>query len=185
MPTSFWNHIPTVIDKVRKLNPERVLECGVGFGKWGHLIREYCEVYNYLRTDKKDWKVRIDGIEIYEPYINPSTRWLYDNIYIGNIIEVFDKVKDNKYDLILLMDVLEHLTKQEGSILLNKLIDNSKMFILSIPLGDWTYEFSGENKHESHISIWNLDELVKLPNYKSHIIYPVDNKEIGLIIYEK
>ena len=44
MPTSHHTYISDVITWVRKLQPKTVLDVGVGFGKWGHLFREYLDV---------------------------------------------------------------------------------------------------------------------------------------------
>lgn len=183
MPTSFYSHIPNILDYIRFTRPNTILEIGCGFGKWGHLCREYLEVYDYLRWQKKDWQIIIDGVEIYKPYINEPIKYYYDHIYEGDITTLIDSIPD--YDLIMMMDVLEHIEKVKGTILLNKIINKCKSFILSIPLGDWTYTFSGDNKNESHISIWNKEELIKLSNYKNHCIYPMNKKEIGVFYYER
>ncbi len=44
MPSSRPNTIPTVIHLVRQLKPKSILDVGVGFGKWGHLFREYTDI---------------------------------------------------------------------------------------------------------------------------------------------
>lgn len=182
MPTSFWNHIPRVIDFVRAKQPQSILEIGCGFGKWGHLFREYLEVYGYCRTDKERWTTRLDAIEIFSKYINEATRYYYDTIYIGNALQKIDSLE--VYDLIVLMDVLEHFTKEDGQLMLAKIKDKCKNFILSVPLGDWIYTHDGENTHESHISIWNEEELVT-KDCVNHTLYPVNDKFIGVFYYEK
>ncbi len=40
MPVSVYNHVPAVLEEVQRLNPHTVMELGVGFGKWGVLVRE-------------------------------------------------------------------------------------------------------------------------------------------------
>ena len=71
------------------------------------------------------------------------------------------------------MDVIEHLPKEEGQCLLLSLIEDSKNVIVSVPLGNFLYEFVGENKFESHLSIWNEEELKNYPKYLKHKIYPL------------
>ena len=44
MPSSRPNTIPTVINLLRQLKPQSILDVGVGFGKWGHLFREYTDI---------------------------------------------------------------------------------------------------------------------------------------------
>ena len=190
MPTSFWKHISYVIEQGRSIMPKSFLDIGIGNGKWGFLFREYLDIYGRGANWKKDtWTTRIDGIEIYEPYIteNPTPNNIYDNIYIGNATEILPTLPD--YDLMTMMDVLEHIDKAEGEKLVNMILEKSKMFVLSVPLGDWRYEFDGENKFESHISVWEEDELVNYPNYKQHKVYrlPTGKREvqIGVFIYER
>lgn len=188
MPTSFWSHISYVIDQGRSIKPLSVLDVGVGNGKWGYLFREYLDIYGCGDKWSKDtWTTVIEGIELFEPYItkNPSIAHVYDKIHVGDVLEIFPTL--NNYDLITMMDVLEHCDKQRGVDLVHDIINKSKMFILSVPLGDWRYQFKGENKAESHISIWTEKELVTYPKYKEHRVYTIPtstkNVDIGVFIY--
>lgn len=174
MPTSLPNHISYVIEKGTFFNPKSVLDIGVGNGKWGYLFREYLDIYG--KGDiwrKQDWKVQIDGIEIYAPYVdeNPCLKRIYNNVYIGDACDIFPAL--GNYDLVIFGDILEHVQKEKGAVLLNQILEKSKMLILSVPLGDWRYNFKGENKAESHVSVWEEEELIKYPKYKEHKIYSI------------
>ena len=81
MGTSCWAHISTAIDWIREVNPRSVLDVGVGFGKWGFLCREYLDVFNG-RHFREDWKIRIIGIEGFEKYLHPASRYIYDDIVL-------------------------------------------------------------------------------------------------------
>ena len=67
MPSSRPNTIPAVVHLLRQIQPRSILDVGVGFGKWGHLFREYTDIHESendpARYPKKNWHVRIDGIE--------------------------------------------------------------------------------------------------------------------------
>ena len=67
MPSSRPNTIPTVVHLLRQLKPQSILDVGVGFGKWGHLFREYTDIieaeHDPARYQRKNWRIRIDGIE--------------------------------------------------------------------------------------------------------------------------
>jgi len=67
MPSSAPDHIPAVLKHVMKLQPKRVLDVGVGYGKWGFLLREYLESWND-RVHPEDWEITITGVEVWEPY---------------------------------------------------------------------------------------------------------------------
>jgi len=45
MPTSNWQNISYNIDLIRKIKPQSILDVGVGFGRWGILLREFLELW--------------------------------------------------------------------------------------------------------------------------------------------
>ena len=92
-----------------------------GFGKFGFLTREYTDVRlgRYF-----NWETRIDGIEIFESYITQLQREIYDNIYVGNAIDILPTL--GNYDVIICSDVLEHLSEKDGVFLLNTVKEKSK-----------------------------------------------------------
>ena len=68
MGTSNWQNISYVIDIIKAINPYRILDFGMGFGRWGILAREFLEVWgdeNYSGT----WKRQIDGVQSYRPVV--------------------------------------------------------------------------------------------------------------------
>ena len=70
MPTSHWNQINEIIGLVMTVRPKSVLDVGVGFGKYGVLLREYLELWDG-REQYDDWVCRIDGVEAYHDYTSP------------------------------------------------------------------------------------------------------------------
>jgi len=92
-----------------------VLDLGAGYGKYGVLFREYL-VLRHSREDRRRGKksgfsqvARIDGVEGFAAYVGASTNsyttksmskaswissnreWEYDFIFIGDVLEHFDK----------------------------------------------------------------------------------------------
>src|SRR5262245_47014859 len=120
MPSSRPNTIPTVIHLLRQLKPQSILDVGVGFGKWGHLFREYTDIleaeHEPARYRRKNWRVRIDGIEGHAAYLTPMHRFLYNRIHVGDAAHLLPKL--SSYDLIFLGDVIEHFDKATGQVLL-------------------------------------------------------------------
>src|SRR6266568_4482900 len=96
MPSSRPNTVPTVIHLVRQLQPRSILDVGVGFGKWGHLFREYTDIQEAerdpARYQRHNWQVKIDGIEGYSDYLTEMHRYLYNEIYTGDALEVMKKI---------------------------------------------------------------------------------------------
>ena len=177
MPTSHHTYISDVIGLVRSLNPASVLDIGVGFGKWGHVFREYLDVM-HGRPFKESWKVQIDGVEIFEKYIQAHQRHIYDEIFIDNIRTM--SIRD--YDLIFMSDVIEHIEKKEAVEVINKLCAHSKALILIVPIGTAWLNSQGKmygNEHEAHISWWYSGEVTK-----GHTGYHLGNYICGNKIIE-
>lgn len=158
MSTSNWQNISDTITIIRKVNPQSILDVGVGFGKWGFLCREYLEVFGGGRYKKSLWKIKIDGVEAFKKYKNPIYNYLYDQIYYQDFYKIIDKI--GKYDLVIIGDVLEHFSKDRGMEILKKLKSKSKNILLNIPLGrNWKQGVVNDNKYEVHASFWELDEF--------------------------
>jgi len=183
MPTCHWSYISKIIDTIVAKQPNSILDIGVGNAKWGSLCREYLEVYGHNYWKKENWKRKIDGVEIYEPYLTPQTRHYYNTIFNQDIVQLLKHNQLPIYDCIIMCDVLEHLVKEDGIFVLNELQKIGKTVILAVPIGNWLYTFDGDNDKESHISMWEKDEFL-LNGLKKQNYYPVYGKEIGLFIYE-
>jgi hypothetical protein len=159
MPTSHYAYISDVVGFVMSQNPASLLDIGVGFGKWGHLFREYLDVMAG-RVLKDQWQKRIDGVEIFEPYISVHQRNLYDRIYLGDICELVDTLPD--YDMIFSSDVIEHIEKSAARRLIEKLQAKTRRLLLIIPRGEAWLHSQGPmygNKDEAHVSSWDHDDL--------------------------
>src|SRR5215813_9744166 len=119
MPSSRPNTIPTVVHLLRQLRPNSILDVGVGFGKWGHLFREYTDILEAeqdpMRYQRSHWRVRIDGIEGHAAYLTDMHRFLYNEIHVGEAGALMKTLPN--YDLIFLGDILEHFERSAGLVL--------------------------------------------------------------------
>jgi hypothetical protein len=178
MPSSTPAFIPQVIDHVIKINPMSIFDIGIGWGKWGGLFREYLDI-RQCRIKKSEWIHIIDGIEIFPDYIQDHQKYIYNNIIEGDICDYIDLI--HSYDLIFMGDVLEHIEKNKGIELINKLTHKCKYLILSVPLQEWPQGEINGNIYERHISEWRLIEFEKYNIDNIHFSI-VEKKLIGLII---
>jgi hypothetical protein len=182
MPTSHYLQINEIIQLVKHVRPASVLDIGVGFGKYGMLLREYLKFWSPI-DDLNNRAGVIDGIEAFEPYVTPGQKYYYDSIYIGNALDVLPNL--NHYDLILLIDVLEHLTAEDGNRLLVLCQRKAKYVLISTPIKMNVQGPVYGNDLEEHKSQWKpkdferLGNSAKRINYKS-LIYLVgqDSKKI-------
>jgi len=178
MPSSSWKHISTAIEKIYDLSPTSVLDIGVGFGKWGFLLREYLDVWAN-RYNKSEWLIKIDGIEIFEPYILESHIFFYDKIFVGDVRQLIDEI--GNYDLIIVGDVLEHMPKTDSLSLIDKLICKGNTILINLPLGVWPQEELLGNPNEKHVSTWLLEDIAKYQINSCDCFYLIDGREFALI----
>jgi len=156
MPSSQYYHISKIMEMIISLKPNSVLDIGSGYGKFGVLCREYLELWD--GRQKYEFKKRIDCVEVFEEYITPLHKYIYSNIYNANILDLVTKL-DHQYDLVLLIDVLEHFEKEEGSNLLNRLINNNKGILISTPRNPSPQKDAFGNTYETHRSRWTGNDL--------------------------
>ena len=153
MPTCDPRLLSPVMQKIVVIQPKRVLELGIGMGKWGVLLREYTDVW-WGRMRGSEQSTVIDGIEIFEGYRNPL--WdVYDSIKIGNVLDLLPWMPD--YDIILCLELLEHLPKAVGISFIQLVLKKCNWLFLS-----YTNSHQGAawgNEHEKHISTWAPEEI--------------------------
>lgn len=162
MPSSRPNTIPTVIHLVRQLQPRSILDVGVGFGKWGHLFREYTDIleaeHDPARYRRENWRVRIDGIEGFPDYLTEMHRFLYNEIHLGDARALIRELPN--YDLIFMGDVLEHMTKAEGrQFLSDALAHTNKAVIVTTPKYETEQADLCGNALEQHRSLWSVRDF--------------------------
>ena len=151
---------PCMLDKICNIfintSPSSILDIGCGFGKFGFLAREYTDIWG--GDDRYwSWEVQIDAIEIYEKYILPHHRIIYNNIYIGNVLDILPVLQN--YDMIICSDMVEHLSKNNGHKLLTLISHKSSIATITTPIGDRPQDEIYGNEYEKHISSWSKEEL--------------------------
>jgi len=176
MPSSTWVHSSDVQQIVFKLKPQSILDVGVGFGRWGFLLRELLDIFRG-RYAREEWKTCIDGVEVFESYITPMHRYLYDKIMVGDAEKLVQGMAPNSYDVIILGDVLEHFEKEQGKDFLNGCCCVvKKAVIVCIPIGKGYPQGTVlGNVDETHRAVWefvdfeNDSRLKQLLKYKEKI----------------
>jgi 2-polyprenyl-3-methyl-5-hydroxy-6-metoxy-1,4-benzoquinol methylase len=137
-----------VLKEIRKIargGPIEILDLGIGAGIFGQLLRK-----NFASS-------RIVGVEIWGK--NENALWKnYDKVFIEDIRKFVKN--SHKYDIILLMDVLEHLNnKEEGMTVLKSVIKIArKAVIISMPISSYPQP-PCENPFEAHNYFFTEKEL--------------------------
>lgn len=175
MPTSHLYQLTQIVELIALAEPQSVLDIGVGFGKYGVLSREYLEFWDG-REEYHQWSRRVDGIEVFPEYLTPLHDYVYDHVYTGNAFDVLPHL-DVRYDLILLIDVLEHVDYEEGVELLTLCLRHGRNVIISTPRDIGEQGDAFENPHETHRFQWRrkhlrfLEDRFFVPNLQSLICF--------------
>ncbi len=172
MPTSTPYAVPIVASCLRQLKPTSVLDVGIGFGKYGFVVREYLDVWDladYRDYGKSRWQTRLEGIEATPEYITPLQEYIYDHIHRGEAQHVIDRL--GQYDVIMMGDVLEHFEKDEGRRLIRQLFQHANQCVLLMfpPNCEPNDDVLG-NPYESHRSAWSRGDFTGYENMAYRVV---------------
>jgi len=169
MPFSRPVKIPIIINELTKIKFDSVLDVGCGYGIYGALIRNYFET-THKRFAKWEWKIHIEGVEAEARYNNPLW-WCYDYVHVYD----FRDFKSKKFDLVLLLDVVEHFEKEEGKEILRKAEGMAKNIIVSTP-AKFIQNIGWEDyPTEKHQSLWSPDD------FKGYRVIEEENQIIAIL----
>lgn len=144
MPTSAISMIEPVLTMIETATDvDTILDVGPGHGKYSILCREY--------LNRKP--TRIDAVEAWPPYITEHNLVrLYDEVIGGDVCELehFD------YDLVLMVDVLEHITHEDGEALLARI---PGYVVVCTPVEFFQNPEADEIPPEMHRSVWTVAEF--------------------------
>jgi len=102
------------------------------------------------------------GVEKFKPYLQESKRKGIHNKYVKADITKIE-FKPKSFDVVLCSEVLEHLTKIDGTNLISKMNRWArKKVIMTTPNGFLEQNTFDDNVLQNHISGWDYDELREL-----------------------
>jgi SAM-dependent methyltransferase len=161
VPGSRYEQIEVIVDLMVRLEPRSVLDVGIGNGLYGLLIRQYVDGSGPFDGGRAEARTRLDGIEIFEGYLTGVQRTVYDDIRVGDALEILPGVPSGEYDLALALDVIEHLPDPKGGDLLRQLRRVARHVIVTSPRGEFPQGALFGNEHETHVSTWPPERLRK------------------------
>ena len=126
-----------------------MLDVGSGKGKHMKYINKKGE---YIAT----------GVDIYPPCIEHcKLQGIYYSLYCCDMRAL--PFKEKSFDIILCLNVLEHLDKQDGNLFLQQIgTFASSQIVLDIPVGQWEQGAYDGNPFQVHRSTWYPGDLRKL-----------------------
>lgn len=126
---------------------DSVLEIGCGSGVGAIFLSQYCS--------------HVHGIDLKEYEINEAKSInRRDNVKF-EVRNFFDFPADKKFDTIVNLDVIEHMSESDGEYLISQTVKHLKdtgMFILGTP-SIYSYPYQGKLSRASHVKCYDLDEL--------------------------
>lgn len=142
MPSSKLELAPAILNLAWECKPKRILDIGPGKGKYGLLIREYL---NPVET--------LDCVEAWPPYLAafPWLYGIYDHVISADVREM--RVEGlGFYDVVLMIDVIEHMDKEAGIQLLERI---PGWVIVCTPEQFFQNPEADEIPTEKHRSLWS------------------------------
>ncbi len=153
MPISSYASIPDIINSVVIKQPRTLLDVGIGNGMYGAIVSNYipsCKIY---------------GIEAFPNYRTPL--W---NVYTHvNISDVFKTDINDKYDCIIIADVIEHFEKEIGLKVIEKLkeaLNPAGVLLISTPSIFCEQGAVGGNEFERHKSLFTKEDFKDIPGWE-------------------
>lgn len=184
MGTSNWQQIPFCIDALKKIDPLSVLDVGVGFGRWGIIVREFCDVWE-SRVFQDQWRVRIEGIEGYAKSITNYHREFYNEIHIGDARELIPRLA-GPWSVTMYGDVMEHFTKEQAHELLRFSLDHSDYVIVNIPIGEEHPQGDAYgNDFERHLSTWDPADFVPFDLVRHVLLKDYIGRDYGSFVLSR
>ena len=166
---------PKIFRSEFKIFRRRYLKLIQGFSNDAAIIDIGCGTGNVLRFLKEEGFGNIYGIDISEQQVN-NARSKHLN---ADVIDIFDFLKTNKrkFDLIFVMDVVEHFLKDElfdFFIGINSILNENGVLIIHTPNGDGLFPNHIIYGDLTHLTIFNpnsLSQILRLTGFKEIEFY--------------
>lgn len=171
MPLSRPELIAPICNIMLAGRPKAILDVGMGAGVYGFLARQYVDLWFRGGGEQRE-DCLIDGIDVFSGYVGSLQRRIYNTITIGDAMQVVPNIT-RLYDMILLVDVIEHLSKDDGVKLVGLLrhcLEKSGGIVLTTPRDFREQGPVFGNDHERHLSHWTAKDLHDLGAYEYYIV---------------
>lgn len=184
MGTSNWQQIPFCIEAMMDVSPMRVLDVGIGFGRWGMLVREFCEEWKG-RTHRENWQVHLEGIEIFPKNVEEYHHLFYDWVHVGDAAPLVEGMSGG-WHLVILGDVLQLWPKTDAERVLNRSLEISDYVLVNAPIGDgWKRSGMYGNPHEEHQSFWQLADFLAARPVRHNVYKEYNGRDYGTFLLSR
>lgn len=184
MGTSNWQQIPFCVEALLAVEPMRVLDLGIGFGRWGVLVREFCEEWKG-RVHRENWRVRLEGVEAFPRNVEEYQHFFYDWVHVGDAADFLARPQE-RWDLIICGDVLQQWPKEVARAALGRALDSADYVLVNVPLGDgWRRGALNGNPFERHRSSWHVEEMLALDPVRHALFQEYRGRDYGAFLLSR
>jgi hypothetical protein len=161
-----------------------VLDLGVGFGRWGMLVREFCDEWKG-RAHRENWRVRLEGVEAFPKNVEEYHHHFYDWVHVCDAADLLARSKE-RWDLIIFGDVLQQWPKATARAALNRALDISDYVLVNVPLGEgWRRGALNGNPFERHRSSWAAGELLAFGDVRHSLFEEYQGRDYGAFLLSR
>ena len=147
MPRSIVDGKAWISHEVARLRPATVLDVGPGQGTYSDLLRGV--------TPGASWSC----VENFQPYVETfELQRKYDVVYVADIRRF---IWPACYDVVILGDVLEHLTLADAVSVWASVRVHARYVVLSIPIVEYPQGTHNGNIHETHLHVWSHEAVIQ------------------------
>lgn len=187
MASSFAFQIPLILHVVIQLRPSSILDIGKGFGKYGMLLHEYLGIDNQRRIDPsrtmvQQSRILVDAVEADPQLMMPHLSHFYNVVHVGNVLRMYKDFP--KYDLIMMIDVIEHLEKVPALEMIKFFLASGSSILIATPLEFFRQDLY-QSEFESHVSHWQAKDFrglghVQKQHLENSAVYLLSPKAISI-----
>jgi Capsular polysaccharide synthesis protein len=176
-----WQQIPFCVEAITEVSPQRVLDVGLGFGRWGMLIREFCEAPEDA-TDNKNWRVHLEGLETSRSNVEDYYHYFYNQIHIEKSPEYFLSMTDT-WDMIIFGDVLNRWNKENAEKRLNKALEISDYVLISNSINNRSSDDGLDGLRQA--SVWKLSDFLNTNTVRYEVSGKSDGEESAAFLLSR
>lgn len=124
-----WRHLAFATQALVDIDPNRVLDIGVGFARWGALVRQFCDE-RHGRLNREHWQVHVERVapaDAVEEY-----QWLlYDAIRVCDSGRFVDAI-EGQWNLVILDQSMQDPDDQRAARLVEKAINHADYVLVVV-----------------------------------------------------
>ena len=123
-----------------------------------------CGPHSQLKLFKKNPELNLHlvGVDAFSPYIqkNIEIEKIHDEYIEMNILDI--NFEEKSFDCAIMIDVIEHIKKEDFINFLPKLEKIAKKIIIITPNGFIEQDTYDSNTYQKHLSGWTVEEFKKM-----------------------